>query len=57
MSVVKVIADEWVVHFDARGKSSPRFIGPYVILELVCQMAYRLSLRNSLEKLHDNFHV
>ncbi|XP_057532977.1 uncharacterized protein LOC130810870 [Amaranthus tricolor] len=36
---------------------SPRFIGPYDILEEVGKVAYRLALPNSLEKVHDVFHV
>ena len=46
-----------VVHFGARGKLSTRFIGPYEILERVGKLAYRLALPNSLEKVHDVFHV
>ena len=46
-----------VVRFGARGKLSPRFIGPYEILKRVGQVAYRLALPNSLEKVHDVFHV
>ena len=46
-----------VVRFGAHGKLSPRFIGPYEILERVGKMAYRLALPNSLEKVHDVFHV
>ena len=46
-----------VVRFGARGKLSPRFIGPYEILERVGKVTYRLALPNSLEKVHDVFHV
>ncbi|XP_057540637.1 uncharacterized protein LOC130818482 [Amaranthus tricolor] len=41
----------------ARGNLSPRFIGPYEILERVGKVAYRLTLPNSLEKVHDVFHM
>ena len=42
-----------IMRFGARGKLSPRFIGPYEILERVGKVAYRLALPNSLEKVHD----
>ena len=46
-----------VVRFGAHGKLSPRFIGPYEILERVGKMVYRLALPNSFEKVHNVFHV
>ncbi|XP_057520882.1 uncharacterized protein LOC130801133 [Amaranthus tricolor] len=46
-----------VVRFGTSGKLSPLFIGPYEILERVGKLAYRLALPNSLEKVHDVFHV
>ena len=46
-----------VVRFGARGKLSPRFIGPYKILERVGKVAYQLALPNSLEMVYDVFHV
>ena len=36
---------------------SPRFIGPYEILERIGPMAYQLALPPELAKLHDVFHV
>ena len=36
---------------------SPRFIGPYEILEKVGLVAYRLAIPLELAKLHDVFHV
>ena len=36
---------------------SPRFIGPYEILERFGPVAYRLALSPELAKLHDVFHV
>ena len=46
-----------VVRFGKRGKLSPRFIGPYQILEKVGPVAYRLELPSELAKVHDVFHV
>ena len=42
---------------EKKGKPSPRFIGPYEILEKVRPVAYRLALTLELAKLHDVFHV
>ncbi|XP_016649628.1 PREDICTED: uncharacterized protein LOC107881082 [Prunus mume] len=39
------------------GKYSPRYIGPYEILERVGPVAYRLALPSELSQLHDVFHV
>ena len=36
---------------------SPRFIGPFEILERVRAVAYRLALPLSLDDVHDVFHV
>ena len=36
---------------------SPRFIGPYEVLEQIGPVAYRLALPQELAKLHNVFHV
>ena len=46
-----------VVRFDKRGKLSPRFIGPFEILERVDTVAYRLALLPSMSGVHEVFHV
>ena len=46
-----------VLRFEKKGKLSPRFIGPYEILERVGPVAYRLALPPKLTKLYDVFHV
>ena len=53
---LKVIPKRGVVRFNKRGKLSPRFIGPFEILERV-GIAYRLALPPSMSGVHEVFHV
>ena len=46
-----------VLRFRKKWKLSPRFIGPYEVLERIGPMAYCLALHLELAKLHDVFHV
>ena len=46
-----------VVRFGKRRKLSPRYIGPYEILERVGPVAYRIALPPELSRMHDVFHV
>ena len=46
-----------VKRFGAKGKLSPRFIGPFQILDRVGAVAYRIALPPSLSGVHDAFHV
>ena len=46
-----------VAKFGKRGKLSPRFIGPFEILERVGTVAYRLALPPSMSCVHEVFHV
>ena len=54
---LKVSSWKKILRFGRKGKLSPRFIGPYEILERVGPVAYRLALPLKLSKLHDVFHV
>ncbi|XP_022865685.1 uncharacterized protein LOC111385521 [Olea europaea var. sylvestris] len=50
---VKIIKEK----FGKRGKLSPRYIGPYEIVERIGPVAYRLDLPTELSRIHDVFHV
>ena len=54
---LKVMPKRGVVRFGKRGKLSPRFIGPFEILERVGTVAYRLVLPPSMTGVHEVFHV
>jgi hypothetical protein len=43
--------------FKVKGKLSPRYIGPFKILERKVEVAYQLELPDSLSDMHDIFHV
>ena len=54
---LKVSPWKKVLRFGKKGKLSPRFIGPYEILERVGPVAYRVALPPELSKIHNVFHV
>ena len=45
------------MRFGKKGKLSPRFIGPYEVIDKVGPVSYRLSLPPDLEKIRNVFHV
>ncbi|KAA0047484.1 retrotransposon protein, putative, Ty3-gypsy subclass [Cucumis melo var. makuwa] len=54
---VRVAPMKGVLRFEKKGKLSPRFVGPFEILERIGPVAYRLALPPSFFALHDVFHV
>ena len=54
---LKVMPKKGVVRFGKHGKLSPRFIGPFEILERVGTVVYRLALPPSMSGVHEVFHV
>ena len=46
-----------VLRFGCKGKLSPRFIGPFEILERIGPVAYKLALHPSLLGVHNVFYV
>ena len=53
----KVMPKRGVVRFGKRGKISPRFIGPFEILERIGIVAYRLAFPTSMSGVYEVFHV
>jgi hypothetical protein len=54
---LKVSPIKGVKRFGVKGKLSPRYIGPFPILEKYGTMAYKLELPPSLVGVHGIFHV
>ncbi|KAL2240889.1 UNVERIFIED_CONTAM: Transposon Tf2-11 polyprotein [Sesamum indicum] len=54
---LKISAWRGILRFGRQGKLSPRYIGPYEIIERIGPLAYRLALRAELSQIHDVFHV
>ena len=46
-----------VVRSGKRGKLSPRFIGPFEVLERIGVVVYRLALSPNMSGVHEVFHV
>ncbi|XP_070012963.1 uncharacterized protein [Nicotiana sylvestris] len=54
---LKVSPMKGVMRFGKKGKLSPRYIGPYRILQRIRQVAYELELPQELAVVHPVFHV
>ena len=54
---LRVLPWKGILRFGKRGKLSPRYIGPYEIVDKVGEVAYRLRLPLELANIHDVFHV
>ena len=57
MVFLKVTPWKGVIRFGKRGKLSPRYIGPYPIIERIGPVAYKLNLPDELSRIHNVFHV
>ena len=54
---LKISPRRGLMRFGKSGKLSPRFIGPFEILERIGEVVYRLALPLQLSGVHDIFHV
>ncbi|XP_052490782.1 uncharacterized protein LOC128043029 [Gossypium raimondii] len=54
---LKVSIWEKVLNFGRNGKLSPRYVGPYEVVERVGLVAYCLKLPQELEQIHNVFHM
>ena len=54
---LKVSLMKSIMRFGRKGKLSPRFVGPFEVLERVGTLAYKVALPPSLSKIHNVFHV
>ena len=46
-----------IMRFGNKGKLSPRYIGPYEIIERIRPLAYKLALPPELSRIHNVFHI
>ncbi|KAM6562916.1 hypothetical protein CsatB_022914 [Cannabis sativa] len=57
MVFLRISPMKGIKRFGKKGKLSPRFIGPFEILERIGQVAYRLAMPTALAAVHNVFHV
>ncbi|KAI3758645.1 hypothetical protein L6452_06213 [Arctium lappa] len=55
--LLKVSPWKGIIRFGKQGKLSPRYIGPFEVLERIGSVAYKLKLPQELSAIHDTFHV
>nr|GFA39709.1 putative reverse transcriptase domain-containing protein [Tanacetum cinerariifolium] len=55
--MLKVSPWKGVVRFGKRGKLNPRYVGPFIVLERVGDVAYKLDLPEELSRVHNTFYV
>ncbi|KAK6142450.1 hypothetical protein DH2020_022798 [Rehmannia glutinosa] len=54
---IKVSPMKGIMRFGKKGKLSPRYVGPYMIVERIGKVAYKLELPQEMASIHNVFHV
>ena len=54
---IKVSPLKGVMRFGKKNKLSPRFVGPFEILDKIGSTIYRVALPPALSKIHNVFHI
>ncbi|XP_071695463.1 uncharacterized protein [Rutidosis leptorrhynchoides] len=55
--MLKVSPRKGVIRIGKRGKLSPRYVGPFEVIEMIGPVAYRLKLPQEFSGIHNGFHV
>ncbi|GJR07138.1 putative reverse transcriptase domain-containing protein [Tanacetum coccineum] len=55
--MLKVSPWKGVIRFGKRGNLSPRFVGPFKVIERIRHVAYKLELPDKLHGIYNTFHV
>jgi hypothetical protein len=54
---LKVSPMRGIKRFNVKGKLSPRYVGPFKIMDKIGEVAYQLELPENLSGVHNVFHV
>ncbi|GKC72610.1 hypothetical protein Tco_1118493 [Tanacetum coccineum] len=57
MVMLKVSPWKEVIYFGKHGKLSPRYVGPFKVIDRISPVAYKLELPDELRGIHNTFHV